>query len=125
MLYPKNNTHNQSNNMPHHIIPPEGINSDKMKEAHFQVKCMSKYSILHMNQIHHRPYIHPYFQAISLIVINIHNNIWWLMRNNQNWVTGTLDIHFTCNLTLRTILINQNLGPHQNNKMVKSSSRGE
>ena len=72
-FYPKTDPHQQSNNTPHHIIPLEGNPSNKLKEPHLQVKCMSEFSILHWNHIHPCLYIHPCFQFISMTIIEIKN----------------------------------------------------
>ena len=99
------------------IIPLEGNPSNKLKETHRQVKCLSEFSILHWNHIHPRPYMHSCFQVISLTVIKILHIIGWFKRRNQNWVILTLagycpEIPYPIN-----ILLKRDPGPRQHHKI--------
>ena len=80
--------------MTHHIILPEGNPSNKLKYPHCQVKCLSECSILHWNQLHHRPYIHPFFKVISMTIMDVLHSIRWFTRKNQNWVTVIMAGYF-------------------------------
>ena len=87
---PKTNPYQQINTSPNYIIPLKGNSSNKLKEPHRQVKCLRKCSLIHWNNIHPRPYIHPCFQVIYLTIINILHRIGWFTRRNQNRVIVTL-----------------------------------
>ena len=86
----KTNPRQQSNNATQHIITLEVNSSNKPKEPYYQVKCLSKCSILHWNHIHPHQHIYPCFQVISLTIIEILHCIRWFTRRNQKWVTVTL-----------------------------------
>ena len=77
-------------NQPHHIIPSESNTSNKTKTPHIQVKGLSKFSILHWNYIHSRPYTHPCFQVTILTLIDIHHMIRYFTRMKENLVIVTL-----------------------------------
>ena len=110
---PKTNPYQQSNNFPDYIIPLEGNPINKLKEPHFQVKCLSKYSMLHWNHIHICPYIHPCFQVISLTVINILHRIGWFTRRNQNWVIVTTSGACPQTPYPTTLPLNRDPGPYR------------
>ena len=106
------NPYQRSNTMPDHIILLEGNPSNKMKEPHHQVKCLSKCSILHWNHIHPRPYIHPCFQVISLTVIKILHRIGWFTKRNKNWVIVKLAGSFPQTPSPKTRPLKRNPWPH-------------
>ena len=89
--------------------------SNKLKEPHFQVKFMSECSILHWNYIHPRPYIHTFFQVISLTIIKILYGIGWFTRRNQNWVIVTLAGACPQNPSTKTLPIKIDPGTHRHN----------
>ena len=122
---PKTNPHQKRNNTPHHIIPLEINPSNKLKEPHRQVKCLSECSILHRNHIHPCLYIHPCFQVISMTIIEILHTISWFTRRNRNWVIVTLYGACHQNTSPITIPLEQDPGPHWYNKIVKKLAVGE
>ena len=97
----KTNPYQKRNNIPDLIIPIEGNPSNKMKDTHCQVKCMSECYILQWNHIYPLPYIHPCSQVISLNVIEILHRIGWFARRNKKWVIVTLDGYFPQTLSLQ------------------------
>ena len=113
LVHTKTNWYQQSNTSPNYIIPIEGNPSNKLKGRHFQVKCLSKCSILHWNHFHARPYIHPCFQVISLTVINILHRIGWFTRRSQNWVIVTLAGACPQTPSPTTLLLKRDPGPHR------------
>ena len=120
--YPKcylnKNPHHQSRNPPYHRTPPEVNPSDKIKEPHFQVKLLIKYSIIHCKNIHHHSYIHPYFQSISMTVIYNHHRIGCFIMWNQNRITVTLNGVCSQNTNPRTLPLKRDPGPHQYHAVV-------
>ena len=60
---PKTNLYQNSNTTLDCIIPLEGNPSNKLKEPHCLMKCLSECSILHWNHIHPCPYFSPLFSG--------------------------------------------------------------